>query len=75
MDEKYLTPRQKELLKDLRRTGFIAHRSAFGRSQQNRPLWKLVELGLADFDWGPPGSFLQVQGFFPRRPVEDAERG
>ena len=75
MNEKYLTPRQRELLGDLRRTGFIAHRSAFGRSQQNRPLWKLVELGLADFDWGPPGSFLQVQGFFPRRPVEDAERG
>ena len=75
MNEKYLTPRQRELLGDLRRTGFIAHRSAFGRSQQNRPLWKLVELGLADFAWGPPGDWLQVQGFIPRRPVEDAERG
>ena len=75
MDEKSLTPRQRELLHDLRQRGFLEYRAGFGRSQQNRPLWKLVELGLADFDWGPPGSFPQVQGFIPRRPVEDAERG
>ena len=74
MDEKTLTIRQKELLRDLRRTGFIAHRSTFGRSQRNRPLWKLVELELAHFGWGPPGSWLQVQGFLPGRPVEDVER-
>ena len=75
MDEKYLTHRQRELLHDLRQRGFIEYRSAFGRSQRNGPLRKLVELGLADFDWGPPGEWLQVQGFIPRRPVEDAERG
>ena len=75
MDEKTLTIRQKELLRDLRRIGFIAYRSAFGRSQRNGPLRKLVEYGFADNAWGPPGDWLQVQGVVPRRPVEDDERG
>lgn len=75
MDKKSLTPRQRELLHDLRQRGFLEYRAGFGRSQRNRPLWKLVELGLAHFAWGPPGDWLQVQGFLPGQPVEDVERG
>ena len=74
MNEKSLTPRQRELLHDLRQRGFLSYRAGFGRSQRNGPLRKLVELGFADNAWGPPGDWLQVQGVIPRRPVEDAER-
>ena len=74
MDEKSLTPRQRELLHDLRQCGFLEYRAAFGRSQRNGPIRKLVELGFADNAWGPPGDWLQVQGVVPRRPVEDDER-
>jgi len=64
-----LTKRQSELAAELLQSGFIPHRTGFGTSQRNRPLWTLVDKGIADFAWGPTGSFLQVQGFVPRRPL------
>ena len=73
MDEKSLTPRQRGLLHDLRQRGFLEYRAAFGRSQRNGPIRKLVELGFADNAWVPPGYWLQVQGVIPRRPVPDVE--
>lgn len=63
-----LTRRQSELLAQLHEAGFIPRRSGFGTSQQNRPLWALVEHGLARFGFGPEGSFLKVQGFMPVTP-------
>lgn len=67
-----LTKRQRELYEQLQTDGFIPHRSGFGTSQQNRPLWHLVECGLAEFDWGPRDSALRVQGFLPVRGLPDA---
>ncbi len=32
---------------------------------RNRPLWKLVNMGLAEFDSGPRGSWLKSVGFMP----------
>ena len=60
-----MTKRQKEALRKLKEDGFIECKTSFGNSQANRPLWKLVSLGLADFGFGPKGSFLKTQGFFP----------
>lgn len=60
-----LTEAQKRTLAAINSTGFVEARAGFGTSQSNRPAWKLVELGLADFDWGPSGSFLKTQGFVP----------
>ena len=60
-----LTKAQKRELIGLVGTGFTEHRTAFGRSQSNGPLWSLCELGLAEFGWGPNGSFLTTQGFLP----------
>lgn len=58
-----LTKAQREVLSKLNADGFVEHVTDFSRSQANKPLWTLVKLGLADFDWGPKGSFLKTQGF------------
>ncbi|GGE36530.1 hypothetical protein GCM10007276_12530 [Agaricicola taiwanensis] len=60
-----LTAAQKRYGERLVEHGFVEHQTGFGTSQSNRCGWALVNLGLAEFDWGPKGSFLQTQGFVP----------
>lgn len=60
-----LTAAQQRELQNLVATGFTECKSSFGDSQSNRPLWTLVDLGFAEFDWGPNGSWLKTQGFSP----------
>lgn len=60
-----LTEAQRRALEKLNGGGFVEHVAHFSRSQVNKPLWRLVELGLAAFEFGPKGSFLQTQGFVP----------
>lgn len=57
-----MTRAQKRWLKRLRSDGFVAM-GAWGTGQRNRPLRALVEMGYAEFGWGPKDSFLQTQGF------------
>lgn len=60
-----LTEAQRRVLHAIVETGFVEHKSGFGTSQSNRPAWRLVGLGFADFGFGPKHSFLQTQGFMP----------
>lgn len=62
---KKLTKAQQQALENLVNTGFTEHINRFSRSQANKPLWRLAELGLATFEFGPKGSFLMTQGFMP----------
>ncbi len=57
-----LTPAQEKWLMVLRHEGFVAM-GGWGNGQKNRPLFRLCELGFAEFGWGPKGDFLQCQGF------------
>ena len=59
-----LTRAQKKWLKILRERGFV-ETGGWGNGQRNRPLFALVDKGLAVFELGPKGSFLKVQGFAP----------
>lgn len=59
-----LTKAQWAALARISASGFEEHHR-FGASISNKPLWRLVELEFADFGFGPPGSFLQTQGFMP----------
>lgn len=45
--------------------GWVPYRVGQGRMQRNRPLWKLVEMGLAHMDFGPSGSWLKSYCFMP----------
>ncbi len=45
--------------------GYQVHLMNYRQMPRNRPLWRLVELGLAHFDFGPVGSCLKQQGFMP----------
>jgi len=60
-----LTAAQRRVLTEINESGFVFHRVGFGTSQSNRPAWRLVELGLAEFGFGPKDSFLRAQGFMP----------
>ena len=37
----------------------------FPRCGKNKPAWKLVEMGLFEFDFGPRGAWLQTYCFMP----------
>lgn len=45
--------------------GYLPHMMSYRSMPRNRPLWRLVQLGLAHFDFGPVGSWLKQQGFMP----------
>lgn len=61
-----LTKAQMRELRLLHEQGFVIMPSRTPRGlTRYKPLWKLVELGLADFGTGPSGSWLQTYGFFP----------
>lgn len=45
--------------------GFVIAPRSYRGLPRNRSLWKLVELGLAEFDMGPSGSWLKTYGFSP----------
>lgn len=45
--------------------GWVPYRVGPGRMQRNRPLWKLVEMGLGHMDFGPSGSWLKSYCFMP----------
>lgn len=64
-----MTRAQKKWLEELRREGFVQY-GGWGKGQRNRPLWALVEMGQAEFGWGPRNSFIQTQGFLLREDVE-----
>jgi len=58
-----MTRAQKKWLHKLQNDGFVTM-GGWGDGQKNRPLWALVEMGLAKFGWGPLDSCLRMQGFF-----------
>lgn len=60
-----LTAKQREYAEYLFEHGFMIHNVGCGIMNRNRPLWALVELGLAEFRFGPSGSWLQTYGFNP----------
>lgn len=62
---KSLTHRQRVLAEHLFEHQYGLFRTAFGRSQSNRPYWHLVSLGLARMDFGPDGSWLKTYCFMP----------
>lgn len=59
-----LSRKQKEYLIKAHDNGFLFHKM-FPYSAMNRPVWKLVEMELLIFDWGPRGSWLKEQLFLP----------
>ena len=59
-----MTRAQKKWLQRLNEEGFVSWGS-WGDGQRNRPLRKLVNLGLAKPCIGPRGSFLKVEGVEP----------
>jgi len=71
-----LTRAQQKWLHKLRTHGFV-ERGGWGRGQRNRPLFALVEKGLAVYGYGPEGSALKVEGFAPvgdhpvRKPISE----
>lgn len=66
-----LTPAQQRVYDEIYSTGFVECSCTFGRSQQNRPAQKLVDLGLAVVGWGPKSCALRTQGFMPAAGVAD----
>lgn len=64
MTEYKLTKAQARWLAELRGSGFVEH-GGWGCAQKNRPLNKLVSLGLAYTDYGPAGGFLKTYGYLP----------
>jgi len=52
----------KKWLQRIQETGFV-EAGVWGNGQKNRPLWKLVDLGLVRFGWGPEDHMLKTQGF------------
>ena len=65
-----LTKAQQRVYDEVYDVGFVEHKVGFGTSQSNRPAWKLVELKLVCFGWGPRGHMFQTQGFLPLHGVE-----
>jgi len=59
-----MTNAQHKWLKKLRETGFVEAGWAWGRSQRNRPLRKLVDLGLAKEVSNHPDGYY-CHGFIP----------
>lgn len=57
-------PRVKAL-KQLHEVGHVRHFHGAGVMQRNRPYWALVELGLAEFDFGPRGQMFTTYCFMP----------
>lgn len=45
--------------------GYQVHFMSYRQMPRNRPLWRLVQLELAYFEFGPVGSWLKQQGFMP----------
>lgn len=45
--------------------GFSLHHTSYRSMPRNRPLWKLVEMGLAEFGKCPRNSWLTTNGFLP----------
>lgn len=60
-----LTEAQRAGLERLLHDGFVEHVTILRKCQANKPYWRLVELGLAEFKFGPEASFLKTQGFMP----------
>ena len=60
-----MTKAQKRELKLLHERGYTVHQMSWRGMPRNKALWNLVELGLADFGFGPINSYLQQQGFMP----------
>jgi len=60
-----LTPAQRRELLRMHEHGFTAKPTSYRGMPRNRPLWALVEMGLAEFGWGPRGSWLTTYGFSP----------
>jgi len=60
-----LTPSQRHNAELMFEQGWIPFRVGPGRMQRNIPMWTLVKLGLAEFDWGPRGSWLKTYSFLP----------
>lgn len=66
MRRNHLTAAQHRAAVLLFEKGYVIHNSSFhNQPQSNRPYWALVEMGLADFDFGPRNSWLKCQGFMP----------
>lgn len=63
-----LTRAQSRWYKTLERNGFVEF-GGWGNGQKNRPLQKLVDLGLARPEWGPIGSMFKTQGVVLERTV------
>jgi len=61
-----LTKAQERWLREINREGFV-EMGGWGSGQKNRPLFALVDMGLAEFGFGPKGSFLKTQGFMPTK--------
>lgn len=60
-----LTKAQYREALDLFEHEYTRHFMSYRQMPRNRPLWYLVELGLAEFASGPRGSWLKSQGFMP----------
>lgn len=60
-----MTKAQRRELALLHDNGFTIKPTSYRGLPRNRPLWTLVELGLADFGIGPAGSWLKTYGFWP----------
>lgn len=59
-----MTRAQRKWLKELKEKGFVESGYAWGRSQRNRPLRRLVEMGLAKEVSEDPEGFY-CHGFIP----------
>ena len=60
--EPQLTKHQRQWAFILAHEGFVSHANGRSTMQRNKCLWKLVELGVATFGFGPNHG---VQGFMP----------
>lgn len=59
-----LTARQRYYAEQIFEKEYSAY-NLFPWAARNRPKWKLVEMGLAEFDFGPRGSWLMTYCFMP----------
>lgn len=59
-----LSRKQRRALVKLHVNGFVNY-YIFPYGGRNKPLWTLLDMGLAEFGFGPKDCWLQTQGFIP----------
>ena len=60
-----LTRQQRNWAMTMFSDGYVFYTSNLRTAQRNKCLWRLVALGLADFRFGPSGSWLKTYCFMP----------